>query len=141
MEEEEDIESMFIRFKSLIDELKAIDGNYSETDLILKILTSLPQKWNQVITRIEETENIDKMCLLSLISYLKIYEEALKAKEDEKVIFVKKEENSGKGPMTKDEVIDLVARMVKMNIENKVESSKSESSTFSSTSSQAKEEP
>jgi hypothetical protein len=69
-----------------------------------------------VITRIEEMENLDELCLLSVISPLKNYEEMLKAKEYE--------------------VMKLVERMSKTNLENEVESSKIESSQLLSTSSQ-----
>ena len=38
MEEDENMESMFIRFQNLIDGLKAVKRHYSKTDQILKIL-------------------------------------------------------------------------------------------------------
>jgi hypothetical protein len=94
MEEDENIEEMFKRFQNLIVGLKEVDRHYNKTDQILKILRSLPCEWEHVSTQIEEREDFDKMCLESLISYLKSHEVILKGRSDKKDNFVKEEKGA-----------------------------------------------
>jgi hypothetical protein len=70
MKENENIESMFSRFKVLVAGLKVLKKSYTTSDHVKKILRSLPAKWRPKVTAIQEAKNLDTLSLEGLISSL-----------------------------------------------------------------------
>ncbi|MCI34336.1 serine/threonine protein kinase SRPK1, partial [Trifolium medium] len=54
MKEDENIETMFPRFQTLVFELQVLKKCYTTTDHVKKILRSLPPKWRPKVTAIQE---------------------------------------------------------------------------------------
>ncbi|MQL75860.1 hypothetical protein Taro_008245 [Colocasia esculenta] len=83
MNSTETISDMFARFMLIINGLKGLKKEYSESDLVRKILRSLPSSWNTKATVIEDSKDLSKMKLDELIGSLMIYEINMKRKETE----------------------------------------------------------
>ena len=80
---DETISDMFARFMLIINGLKGLKKEYSESDLVRKILRSLPSSWNTKATVIEDSKDLSKMKLDELIGSLMTYEINLKKKATE----------------------------------------------------------
>ncbi|PNX78949.1 serine/threonine protein kinase SRPK1 [Trifolium pratense] len=65
MEKDEDIETMFTRFQTLVSGLKVLKRSYTTYDHVQKILRSLPLMWRPKVTAIEEAQNLKNMSLES----------------------------------------------------------------------------
>ncbi|MQL91061.1 hypothetical protein Taro_023666 [Colocasia esculenta] len=83
MNNDETISDMFARFMLIISGLKGLKKEYSESDLVRKILRSLPSSWNTKATVIEDSKDLSKMKLDELIGSLMTYEINVKRKETE----------------------------------------------------------
>ncbi|XP_045791692.1 uncharacterized protein LOC123886420 [Trifolium pratense] len=79
MEKDEDIETMFTRFQTLVSGLKVLKRSYTTYDHVQKILRSLPLVWRPKVTAIEEAQNLKNMSLEVLISNLRSHEMVLNA--------------------------------------------------------------
>ncbi|PNX54828.1 serine/threonine protein kinase SRPK1, partial [Trifolium pratense] len=79
MEKDEDIETMFTRFQTLVSGLKVLKRSYTTYDHVQKILRSLPLVWRPKVTAIEEAQNLKTMSLEVLISNLRSHEMVLNA--------------------------------------------------------------
>ncbi|MQL85725.1 hypothetical protein Taro_018247 [Colocasia esculenta] len=82
MKNEETISDMFAKFMLIINGLKGLK-KYSESDLVRKILWSLPSSWHTKTTIIEDSNDLSTMKLDELIGSLMTYEINLKRKETE----------------------------------------------------------
>ncbi|GAU10265.1 hypothetical protein TSUD_420340 [Trifolium subterraneum] len=74
MKPDEDIETMFSRFQTLVSSLGVLKKSYTTSDHVWKILNSLTDKWRPKVTTIEEAKDLEKISLESLISNLKSHE-------------------------------------------------------------------
>ena len=74
MKLEEIILEMIICFTSITNGLKALGKEYSNTDLIQKILRSLPPAWHIKATVIEDLKDLTTLTLKELIGSLMTYE-------------------------------------------------------------------
>ncbi|MQM16507.1 hypothetical protein Taro_049467 [Colocasia esculenta] len=83
MKNEETISDMFSRFMIIINGLKGLKKEYSESDLVKNILQSLPSSWHTKATLIEDSKDLSTMKLDELIGSLMTYEINLKRKESE----------------------------------------------------------
>ncbi|MQM05546.1 hypothetical protein Taro_038363 [Colocasia esculenta] len=83
MKNEETISDMFARFMLLTNGLKGLKKEYSESDLVRKILRSLPSSCNTKATVIEDSKDLSKLKLDELIGSLMTYEINIKRKETE----------------------------------------------------------
>ncbi|MCI19195.1 aspartyl-tRNA synthetase, partial [Trifolium medium] len=79
MEEDEDIETMFSMFQTLISGLKVLKKSYTTYDHVGKIMRNLPQQWRPKVTAIEEAKDLKKLSLESVISNLRSHEMVLNA--------------------------------------------------------------
>ncbi|MQM04281.1 hypothetical protein Taro_037079 [Colocasia esculenta] len=61
MNHDETISDMFARFMVLINGLKGLKKEYSDSELVRKILRSLPSSWNTKVTVIEDSKNLSTM--------------------------------------------------------------------------------
>jgi len=74
MKEDEDIETMYSRFQTLISGLQILKKSYAAFDHVNKILWSLPAKWRPNVTAIEEAKDLNTISVEDLTSSLKCYE-------------------------------------------------------------------
>ncbi|MCH90026.1 serine/threonine protein kinase SRPK1 [Trifolium medium] len=81
MKEDEDIETMFARFQTLVSGLQVLKKSYTVPDHVRKILRSLPVKWRPKITVFQEAKNLKDVTLESLISSLRSHEMELQVDE------------------------------------------------------------
>jgi hypothetical protein len=81
MKEDENIETMFSRFQTLVSGLQVLKKSYTVPDHVKKILRSLPPKWRPKVTTFQESKNLDDVTLEDLISSLKSHELELMADE------------------------------------------------------------
>ena len=58
MKNDETISEMFARFMLIINGLKGLKKEYSESDLVRKVLRSLPSSWNTKATVIEDSKDL-----------------------------------------------------------------------------------
>jgi len=72
MKEDEDIETMYSRFQTLVFGLHVLNKSYFVPDHVKKIIRSLSARFRQ--TTIQEARDLNKLSLENLISYLKSHE-------------------------------------------------------------------
>jgi len=73
MKEDEDIETMYSRFQTLVSGLQIQKKSYLAYDHVNKILRILPAKWRPKVTSIEEVRDLNTLSLEDLISSLKFH--------------------------------------------------------------------
>ena len=123
MKPNEPIGEMFTRFCDITNSLQALGKNYSQSDLVRKILRSLTPEWENKTTAIEEAKDLSTYSLENLIGNLTSYEVQMQEKENDKqsnkkVIALKKTTDS-KSENENDEEIALLTRRFKRFIRNK----------------------
>ena len=57
---------MFSRFMVIVNELEALGNTYSKVEKVMKILRSLPKKWETKVTTIQEVKDLTKLSLEEL---------------------------------------------------------------------------
>ena len=82
MKSNESISEMFARFMVIVNGLKALGKEYTDADLVRKILRSLSSIWHTKATVIEDSKDLSKMSLDELIGSLMTYEINLRRNED-----------------------------------------------------------
>ena len=70
----ESIVEMFSRFMVMVNELESLGKTYTEVEKFMKILRSLPNKWETKVMAIQEAKDLTKLSLEELIGSLMIYE-------------------------------------------------------------------
>ena len=65
---------MFERFTKVIGGLKALGQDYSNHQVIKKVLSSLPTSWEPKVTAIEESKDLNTLKLDELLGSLITYE-------------------------------------------------------------------
>lgn len=81
MKDDEDIETMYSRFKTIVSGLQTQRKSYVVADHVRKILRSLPVKWRPKVTTIEEARDLNTLSLEDLISSLKCHDIGLNEQE------------------------------------------------------------
>ncbi|KAK2423877.1 gag-protease polyprotein [Trifolium repens] len=84
MKDDENIESMYSRFKILVVGLQVLKRRYTTSDHVRKILRSLPSRWRPKVTAIQEAKDLDTLGLEELISSLMSHEIELSSDEPQK---------------------------------------------------------
>ena len=74
IEDFEFIVEMFSRFIVIVNELKALGKTYTEVEKVMKILRSLPKKWEAKVMAIQEAKDLTKLPLEELIGSLMTHE-------------------------------------------------------------------
>ncbi|KAL6327716.1 hypothetical protein AAG906_022975 [Vitis piasezkii] len=64
---------MFSRFMVMVNELESLGKTYTEVEKVMKILRSLPKKWETKVTAIQEAKDLTKLSLEELIGSLMTY--------------------------------------------------------------------
>ena len=83
MKSEETIFEMFVRLTEITNGLKGLGREYSNAELVRKVLRSLPSSWHTKATVIEESKNLATLSLEELIGSLMTYEINVKTNEDD----------------------------------------------------------
>ncbi|MQL68565.1 hypothetical protein Taro_000803 [Colocasia esculenta] len=78
MKSDQTISEMFARFMLIVNGLRGLGKDYSNSDLVRKILRSLPSVWHTKAIVIEDSKNLSTMQLDELIGSLMTYEINLK---------------------------------------------------------------
>jgi len=81
MKDDENIETMYSRFQTLVSGLQILKKSYVASDHVNKILRSLPAKWRPKVTAIEEAKDLNTLSVEDLISSLKCHEIGLNEHE------------------------------------------------------------
>jgi len=81
IKEDENIETMYSRFQTLVFGLQILKKSYVASDHVNKILRSLPAKWRPKVTAIEEAKDLNTLSVEDLISSLKCHEIGLNEHE------------------------------------------------------------
>jgi len=81
MKEDENIETMYSRFQTLVSGLQILKKSYVASDHVNKILRSLPAKWRPKVTAIEEAKDLNTLSVEDLISSLKYHDIGLNEHE------------------------------------------------------------
>jgi len=74
MNEEENIDEMYSRFTSIVNELRSLGKIYSPCDRIRKILRCLPSMWRPMVTAITQAKDLNTLVLEDLIGTLRAHE-------------------------------------------------------------------
>ena len=74
MKQNESISSMFSHFTNIINRLKCLGKMYSNSDLVKKVLRSLPRTWEPKVTAIQEAKDLNTYTLDEMLSSLMTYE-------------------------------------------------------------------
>ncbi|GAV58551.1 UBN2 domain-containing protein, partial [Cephalotus follicularis] len=83
MNENEDIKTMFTRFTNITNALQSLDKVYSNSEMVRKILMSLPRAWMPKVTAIEEAKNLNTLPLEDLLGSLMTHELSITRKDDD----------------------------------------------------------
>ena len=83
MKPKESISEMFARLSEITNGLKALGKEYSSSELVRKVLRSLPPTWHTKATVIEESKDLSTLSLEELIGSLMTYEINMQKNEDE----------------------------------------------------------
>jgi len=97
MNEEENIDEMYSRFTSIVNELRSLGKIYSPHDRIRKILRCLPISWRPMVTAITQAKDLNVLALEDLIGTLRAHEVLLqedKSNKKGKMIALKASENN-----------------------------------------------
>lgn len=74
MNEEENIDEMYSRFTSIVNELRSLGKIYSPHDRIRKILKCLSSTWRPMVTTIAQAKDLNTLTLEDLIGTLRAHE-------------------------------------------------------------------
>ena len=84
MKPDENISSMFTRFTDIINGLKSLGKEYTNVEMVRKILRCLPKAWEPKVTAIQEAKDLTKLSLDELMGSLMSHEmNQVKGDEDE----------------------------------------------------------
>ena len=85
MESEKLITQMFTHFTDIIYGLKGFGKYYCNSDLMRKVLRSLPRSWEAKVTAIPEAKDLNTLPLEELLGSLITYELTMKQHTEEKI--------------------------------------------------------
>nr|GEU95972.1 alpha/beta hydrolases superfamily protein [Tanacetum cinerariifolium] len=77
-EEDESLDSAFVRLNTIITSLKSFDEGYSSKNYVRKFLRALHPKWRVKVTAIEESKDLTSPYLDELIGNVKVHEIIIK---------------------------------------------------------------
>jgi len=86
MKDDESIEQMYSRFRTLVSGLQLLKKSYVASDHVSKILRSLPARWRPKVTTIEEVKDLNTLSVEDLVSSLKVHEIGLNEHEPAKKV-------------------------------------------------------
>ena len=78
IEYDESITEMFTHFTDIINGLKSLGKSYTNSELVRKILRSLPRTWEAKVTAIQEAKDLNTLPLEELLGSLMTHELSMK---------------------------------------------------------------
>ncbi|GAV64424.1 zf-CCHC domain-containing protein/UBN2 domain-containing protein, partial [Cephalotus follicularis] len=88
--ENKNISSMYIRFTDIINSLKALDKNNTNSEMVRKILRCSPKSWIPKVTAIKEAKDLNVLLLKELLGSLMTHEMSIKLEGDNEEKEIKK---------------------------------------------------
>lgn len=73
MKLDESIKGMFNKFRDIISALEGLSKTFLISELVRKMLRSLPRLWEYKVTAIQEAKNLDTLKLQELIGSFEIH--------------------------------------------------------------------
>ena len=83
IEQNETITSIFTCFTDIINCLKSLGRTYTNSDIVKKILRSLPRTWEAKVTTIQEAKDLNTLSLEELLRSLMTHELMIQQKSEE----------------------------------------------------------
>ena len=83
MKQNETISSMFTHFTDIINGLKCLAKTYTNSDLIRKVLRSLPRSWEPKVTANQEAKDLSSYPLDELLGSLMTHELTMQQRSNE----------------------------------------------------------
>uniref|UniRef100_A0A0R0EFW2 Uncharacterized protein n=1 Tax=Glycine max TaxID=3847 RepID=A0A0R0EFW2_SOYBN len=77
MKEGDDIQTIFRRFQTILNELRCLNKTFDNYENIDKILRILYRMWRLQVTTLRTVKNLDSMSIEELIGTLKVHEQEL----------------------------------------------------------------
>ncbi|GAV90672.1 UBN2 domain-containing protein, partial [Cephalotus follicularis] len=114
MHENEDIKTMFTRFKNITNALQALDKKYTNSEIVRKILRCLLIAWMPKVMAIEEAKNLNILPLEDLLGSLMTHDLSIKKK-----VVTLKSSTSEATEDDNDEELALITRKFKRFLANK----------------------
>ena len=74
MEEDESFDEFYAKLKDIVNSAFYLGETIPEPKIVRKVLKSLPERFHDKITTIEESKDIDKIPLTELVGNLQTYE-------------------------------------------------------------------
>ncbi|KAL5546924.1 hypothetical protein UlMin_006611 [Ulmus minor] len=81
MKHDESIKQMYTRFTDIINDLSSLGKEYTTSEIVRKILRSLPKQWEAKVTAIQEAKDLSKLPLDELI------EDGVKTEKEKNLAF------------------------------------------------------
>lgn len=82
MKESEIVKDYYSRLKEIVNQLRAYGENISETRVVEKILISLTEKYDPIVTAIENSKDITSLSVTELIGSLEAFEKRLSGRNE-----------------------------------------------------------
>ena len=118
MKDFESIVGMFSRFMVIVNEVEALGKTNTKVEKVMKILMSLPKKWETKVTVIQEANDVTKLPFEELIGSLMTHEIKLnnhqRVEENKKNIAFKASTNDDENKESEKEDIDLITKKVSL---------------------------
>ena len=92
MKHDESIKQMYTRFTDIINDLSSLGKEYTTSEMVRKILRSLPKQWEAKVTAIQEPKDLSKLLLDELIGSLMTHEITMNQNLED-VVTTEKEKN------------------------------------------------
>ena len=83
MEQNESIACMFTCLTDIINGLKCLEKTYPNSDLVRKVLRSLPRSWEPKVTAIQEAKDLNNYPLDELLGSLMTHELSMLHRDEE----------------------------------------------------------
>ncbi|XP_019465377.1 PREDICTED: coiled-coil domain-containing protein 186-like [Lupinus angustifolius] len=77
MKESETIKDYYSKIKEIVNQMKAYGENILDKRIVEKILISIPQKYDSIVTTIEQTKDLSTLSVTELMGSLEAYEQRL----------------------------------------------------------------
>ena len=74
MKPEENIGDMLTRFTNIVNDLNPLGKMYTNSNLVRKVLRSLPKTWEAKVTAIQDAKDLTKLPLEELVGSLMTHE-------------------------------------------------------------------
>ncbi|XP_076894565.1 uncharacterized protein LOC143546890 [Bidens hawaiensis] len=82
IKDEETIDDFPGKLNGLVSKAVTLGATIAESDMVRKLLDSMPDRFIQIVATIEQCYDVDNMKLEEAIERLKAYEERIKGKDD-----------------------------------------------------------